>query len=73
MVAWAHLGFLYLYHDDIELANEALLKAQVLDPEYTLTWVGQALVATSNGHNHHSRALLEHAVGLTADVVSSDF
>lgn len=72
VVAWAHLGFLYLYHDDIELANEALLKAQVLDPEYTLTWVGQALVATSNAHNNHSRALLEHAVGLTADVPLGD-
>lgn len=70
MIAWAHLGLLYLYHNDIELASEALLKAQVLDPEYTLAWVGQALVATSSGHNNHSRALLEHAVGLTADVVS---
>ncbi|KAL4074288.1 superkiller protein 3 [Scleroderma citrinum] len=73
VTAWAHLGLLYLYHNDIELANEALLKAQILDPEYTLAWVGQALVATSNRHDEHARALFEHAVGLTADVPMADF
>ncbi|KAG6334505.1 hypothetical protein ID866_4588 [Astraeus odoratus] len=72
VVTWAHLGLLYLYHNDVELANEALLKAQILDPDYTLAWVGQALVATTNGRDEHCRALLEHAVGLTADVPIAD-
>ena len=70
MVAWANLGLLYLFHSDLELANEALLRAQILDPDYTLAWVGQAMVAAANGHNADARGLLEHAVGLSADVVS---
>ncbi|KIJ18985.1 hypothetical protein PAXINDRAFT_109465 [Paxillus involutus ATCC 200175] len=72
VVAWANLGLLYLYHDDLELANEALRRAQVLDPDYTLAWVGQALVATANGHDTDARTLLEHAVSLTADVPIAD-
>lgn len=70
VATWANLGLLYLYHDDLELANEALLRAQILDPDYTLAWVGQAMVAAANGHEADSRRLLEHAVGLSADVVS---
>jgi superkiller protein 3 len=69
VVAWANLGLLYLYHNDLELANEALLRARILDPDYTPAWVGQAMVAATNGHNADARRLLEHAVGLSADVV----
>ncbi|KAF9222633.1 superkiller protein 3 [Gyrodon lividus] len=69
---WANLGLLYLYHDDLELANEALLRAQILDPDYTVAWVGQALLATANGHDTDARTLLEHAVGLTAAVPPAD-
>ncbi|KAH7888376.1 superkiller protein 3 [Phlebopus sp. FC_14] len=72
VAAWVNLGLLYLYHNDLELANEALLRAQILDPDYTLAWVGQALVATANGHDVDARTLLEHAVGLTADVPLAD-
>ncbi|KAF8557962.1 superkiller protein 3 [Imleria badia] len=72
VVAWANLGLLYLYHDDLELANEALLRAQILDPDYTLAWVGQAMVAATNGHDADARGLLEHAVGLSADVPLAD-
>lgn len=35
-----------------------------------MTWVGQALIATRKGHHADSRMLFEHAVGLSADVVS---
>ena len=70
VVTWTNLGFLYLYHNDPELANETFYRAQVLDPDYHLAWVGQGLVATRNGHQADSRALLEHAVSLTAEVVS---
>lgn len=69
VVAWANLGLLYLYHNDLELANEALLRVQILDPDYTLAWVGQAIVAATNGHDADARGLLEHAVGLSADLV----
>ncbi|EJD52731.1 TPR-like protein [Auricularia subglabra TFB-10046 SS5] len=61
---WASLGILYLHHGDLELANQALLKAQILDPDFTLAWGGQALVATKNAHFQDARTLLEHAVRL---------
>lgn len=72
-MTWANLGLLYFHHDDIELANEVLYRAQTLDPDYAVAWIGQALVATANGHHLESKAMLEHAVGLTANVVSASF
>ncbi|KAH9978973.1 TPR-like protein [Lactifluus volemus] len=69
---WTSLGFLCFYHDDLELASEAFLKAQTLDPDHTVTWVGQALIATRNGQHANSRMLFEHAVNLSADVPEAD-
>ncbi|KZV61771.1 TPR-like protein [Peniophora sp. CONT] len=69
---WASLGLLYLHHGDTPLANEAFYRAQTLDPDYALAWVGQGLVATQNGHFADSRVLFEHAVSLTADVPDAD-
>lgn len=63
------MGLFYLHYEDSELANEAFYKAQTLDPDYALAWVGQGLVATANGHAQEARALFEHATGLTAPVV----
>ncbi|KAI0063698.1 superkiller protein 3 SKI3 [Artomyces pyxidatus] len=71
-VTWTSLGLLYLHHDDPELANEALLRAQTLDSDYSVAWVGQALVATHNGHTAEARSLLEHAVSLTAAQPAAD-
>jgi Tfp pilus assembly protein PilF len=68
---WTNLGLLYFHHSDLELANEALSRAQTLDPDYTLAWVGQSLVATAYGDEVEAKARLEHAVGLAAVVVSS--
>lgn len=65
-MTWTNLGLLYLHNNDSELANEAFYKAQTLDPDYALAWVGQGLVATFNGPSPEARALFEHAVGLTA-------
>jgi superkiller protein 3 len=59
-----------MYHDDRELANHAFYRAQILDPDYALAWVGQGLVASANGHNEDARALFQHAVTLSAEVVS---
>ncbi|KAI0027005.1 TPR-like protein [Vararia minispora EC-137] len=69
---WTNLGLLYLYNDDPELANEAFYRAQTLDPDYHLAWVGQGLVATKNGHFADSRILFEHAVSLTTEVPDAD-
>ncbi|PIL34098.1 hypothetical protein GSI_03809 [Ganoderma sinense ZZ0214-1] len=69
---WTNLGMFYLHHEDIELANEAFYKAQTLDPDYALAWVGQALVATANNHNREASALFEHATGLTAAAPEAD-
>ncbi len=68
--AWVNLGLLYAYHGDVDLANEALYRAQVLDPDNTLAWVGQYLIATANGDKADATLLLEHAVGLPTPVVS---
>ncbi|KAI0633616.1 TPR-like protein [Trametes polyzona] len=69
---WTNLGLFYLHHEDAELANEAFYKAQTLDPDYALAWVGQGLVATANGHDREARALFEHATTLTATVPEAD-
>ncbi|KAJ6593707.1 TPR-like protein [Mycena capillaripes] len=71
-VTWTNLGLLYLHQKDLELANQALFRAQTLDPEYTLAWAGQALVATANGHHSDSTTLFEHAVTLPSAVPEAD-
>ncbi|KAF9484467.1 TPR-like protein [Pholiota conissans] len=70
---WVKLGLLYAYHGDVELANEALYRAQVLDPDNTLAWVGQFLIAMANGHETDATLLLEHAVGLPNPVSEADY
>ncbi|KAJ7675089.1 superkiller protein 3 SKI3 [Mycena rosella] len=71
-MSWTNLGLLYLHQDDLELANQALFRAQTLDPECTTAWVGQALVATANGHHLDSTTLFEHAVTLSSAVPQAD-
>jgi superkiller protein 3 len=66
---WVNLGLLYFHHEDIELANEAFYRAQVLDPDNTVAWVGQFLVARVNNDRVDATRLLEHAVGLVKPVV----
>ncbi|KAH7108181.1 TPR-like protein [Auriculariales sp. MPI-PUGE-AT-0066] len=62
---WAQLGLLYLHHGDRELANQALFRAQLLDPDLSMAWGGQALVAIANGHNRDAQSLLTQSVNLT--------
>ncbi|KAH9940522.1 TPR-like protein [Epithele typhae] len=69
---WTTLGMFYLQHDDAVLAMEAFDKAQTLDPDYALAWVGQALVASSGGHDRDASTLFEHATSLTATVPEAD-
>ncbi|KXN90207.1 Superkiller protein 3 [Leucoagaricus sp. SymC.cos] len=72
VVTWTNLGFLYYHHADLELANEAFFKAQVTDPDYSLAWLGQALVATANGHDLDAQTLLTHATTLTSSLADVD-
>ncbi|KAF5372987.1 hypothetical protein D9758_001789 [Tetrapyrgos nigripes] len=58
---WTNLGLLYLHHQDHELANEAFYRAQSADPDYTLAWVGQALIAIGQGHVAGATGILAHA------------
>ena len=67
---WVSLGLLYFYHGDLELANEVMYRAQVLDPDNTSAWVGQFLIALAHGHDADAQLLLQHAVGLTNSIVS---
>lgn len=68
---WTSLGLFYLFHEDTTLATEAFYKAQILDPDYAMAWVGRGLVATVEGDVSESRAFFEHSVGLPAPVVST--
>jgi superkiller protein 3 len=69
---WTNLGLLYFHHNDSALANEAFCRAQTLDSDYTMAWVGHALVAAADGHDVRATAIFEHAVSLSASVVSPD-
>jgi superkiller protein 3 len=69
VATWANLGLLYLHHQDLELANQAFLRAQVLDPNYPLAWLGQGLVASAHGHELDAEHIFEHIVGLETTIV----
>lgn len=66
---WVNLGLLYFHHEDVELANEAFYRAQVLDPDNSAAWVGQFLVARANDDRGDATRLLEHAVSLDKPIV----
>jgi superkiller protein 3 len=70
--AWTNLGLLYLYHEDIELASQMFSRAQILDPDHTLTWIGQALVSSFSQSGQEADLLFEHAATLTASIPSAD-
>ncbi|RXW12392.1 hypothetical protein EST38_g13464 [Candolleomyces aberdarensis] len=70
---WCDLGLLYLFHEDTELAQEAFQRAQVLDPDCTLAWVGQALISRSAGDEKGATALFSHATGLDHAIPEADY
>lgn len=70
MVAWTNLGLLYLHYQDLELASQAFLRAQVLDSNCPLAWLGQGLVASAHGHELEAEHIFEHIVGLETTIVS---
>lgn len=69
MVAWTNLGLLYLQYQDLELASQAFLRAQVLDSNHPLAWLGQGLVATARGNELDAEHIFEHIVGLETAIV----
>ncbi|KAK4048297.1 Superkiller protein 3 [Microbotryomycetes sp. JL201] len=71
-VPWTNLGLFYLTHGDDDLANQAFLKAQVIDPEWAAAWVGQATLADMANHAAEATTLLEHAVSLGATTPEAD-
>ncbi|KAJ4468236.1 TPR-like protein [Lentinula aciculospora] len=70
---WTNLGLLFYHHNDFELANETFYRAQSADPDCTLAWFGQALVAITSGHTSGATSILEHAVTLANIVPEVDF
>lgn len=58
---WTNLGTLYIIQEDLQLANEAFSRAQSVDPEYALAWVGQGLIASLLGDTDQALELFEHA------------
>ncbi|CAG8695505.1 12774_t:CDS:10, partial [Acaulospora morrowiae] len=70
---WANLGFLYLIHSDLELANQAFLNSRSLDPDYPLAWVGLAHVANLWGTDE-APGLFEHAYEISGGhVLDADY
>lgn len=65
-VPWTNLGMLYLRHRDHELAEQAFLRAQTLDPEWAPCWLGRAMVlADRHSDDRLSRSLFHHAISLS--------
>ena len=63
---WTNLGVLYLLHNDVQLSNEALTRAQSSDPDYSLAWTGQGFLALLYGDPVEARGLFEHAFDISS-------
>ncbi|KAJ3315870.1 Superkiller protein 3 [Boothiomyces sp. JEL0838] len=46
---WSNLGYFYYINGDLELAGQCFSKCQSVDPEFSLGWFGQALLAENLG------------------------
>ncbi|KAJ1975290.1 Superkiller protein 3 [Dimargaris xerosporica] len=62
---WANLGYLYLIHDDLELANRAFTQAQTANPECMTSWLGQGLVAQHLTQPQEAQDLFQHTLYLS--------
>lgn len=71
-VPWTNLGLLYVVQGDHDLANQAFLKAQVLEPDRIEAWVGQSTLASLAGHVTEAAALYEHAFSLPGYCAEAD-
>lgn len=83
-MAWCNLGALYHLLEDIPLANKCYSQAQRSDPLYANSWIGQAIIAETMGHddamdlfrhsnqlNYHSESALNYASWVCRTILES--
>jgi superkiller protein 3 len=61
---WTNLGALYLLQGDTELAHQTFSRAQSQDPDYSLAWVGEGIVALLFGDAKEALSHFTHAFEL---------
>lgn len=61
---WTNLASLYLRYGDVELAQQAFLRAQLVGPQHAASWVGHAVCARTIGDDSTARRLFAHALVL---------
>ncbi|KAL6705328.1 Superkiller protein 3 [Coniothyrium glycines] len=61
---WTNLGALYLLQSDYELSHVAFSRAQSQDPDYSLAWVGEGIVALLTGDANEALSHFTHAFEL---------
>jgi len=62
---WTNLGALYLLQNDTELAHTAFSRAQSQDPDYSLAWVGEGIIALLIGEVNEALSHFTHAFELS--------
>jgi superkiller protein 3 len=62
---WTNLGALYLLQNDHELAHIAFSRAQSQDPDYSLAWVGEGIIALLTGDTNEALSHFTHAFELS--------
>jgi superkiller protein 3 len=62
---WTNLGALYLLQNDSELAHQAFSRAQSQDPDYSLAWIGEGIVALLFGDAKEALSHFTHAFELS--------
>ncbi|KAF1946390.1 TPR-like protein [Clathrospora elynae] len=62
---WTNLGALYLLQNDHELAHTAFSRAQSQDPDYSLAWVGEGIIALLTGDTNEALSHFTHAFELS--------
>ncbi|KAJ5124274.1 uncharacterized protein N7515_008099 [Penicillium bovifimosum] len=62
---WTNLGALYLLQGETRKANEIFMRAQAIDPEYSLACVGQGYGALAIQDVEDARAQFEHAFDIS--------
>lgn len=72
-IVWSNLGFLYLKDGDSDLAGQAFLKSQTLDPDCSLAWIGQGILTLQSGRGADARSFFQHAAELSNDSMVSCF
>ncbi|WAR61977.1 hypothetical protein PtB15_14B70 [Puccinia triticina] len=70
-IAWTNLGFFYVTHSDLDLANQAFERAQLIEPDWSLSWMGQGLIASLNGQQQKAGELVEHAYSLSLGSITT--